>query len=151
MLGADGDRVAEPQRIGFERPGAAGAPLALIGHEDGGLAGSAHQVGKGPIGPRRAGARINKKEHGIGLRDGRRRLRLHPSGEALAVGIREPGRIDHLKRKVTKPSLAFPPIARDARPIVDEREARAHEAVEQGRFADIGPTDDGDGEGHDAI
>ena len=61
------------------------------------------------------------------------------------------GRIDHLEGKIAEPALPFPPIAGHARLIVDEREAAPNEAVEKGRFADIGPTDNGDGERHDAI
>jgi hypothetical protein len=42
----------------------------------------------------------------------------------------------------------MPPVARDAGKIVDQREALADQAVEQGRLADIRPPDNGDGERH---
>ncbi len=69
VLGADRDRVAEPERKGFEYARRAGAALALIGDQDCGLARFAHQIGKGAVGGDRAGARIDDKEHGVGLRD----------------------------------------------------------------------------------
>ena len=40
------------------------------------------------------------------------------------------------------------PVARHARLVIHQRELLADQAVEQGRLADIGPADDGDGEGH---
>ena len=53
-----------------------------------------------------------------------------------------------LKRQIAEPSLAFPAIARDARLVIDQRAARPDEPIEERRFADIGPADNGNGEGH---
>ena len=97
MLGADRDRLAEAERIGFERARFAGAAFALIGDQDRGLARLAHQIGESAIGRRRAGARIDQKQHRIRLRDRRRRLRLHPRRQAFALGIFEARGIDHLE------------------------------------------------------
>ena len=47
-----------------------------------------------------------------------------------------------------KPRVAFTPVAGDAGAVVDQCQPPSHQAVEQGRFADIGPADDGDGEIH---
>ncbi len=148
MLGADRDRFAEAERIGFERARLAGAALAFVGDEDRGLARLAHQIGEGAIGRRRAGARIDEKQHGIRLRHRRRGLRLHSPREAFALGIFEAGGIDHLERKIAEPGFALPPVARHARLVVDQRQAAADQPVEQRRFADIRPADNGDSEGH---
>src|SRR3546814_14635972 len=43
-----------------------------------------------------------------------------------------------------QPGIALAPVARHPRLVVDEREALADKPVEQGRFADIGPADNGD-------
>ena len=80
VLRADRDRIAEPQRVGLERAGCGGAPLGLIGDQDRGLARPAHQIGEGAIGRIGAGARVDQKKHGVGLRDRRRGLRLHAGG-----------------------------------------------------------------------
>jgi hypothetical protein len=148
MLGTDCDRFAETKRIGFERARFAGTPLTFIRHQDGRLARSAHEVGERAIGCRGAGTRIDKEEHSIRLRYRRCRLRLHSPRKALALGIFETGGVDQLEREITEPTVTFSPIARDARPIVDQREMAADEAVEQRRFAHIGAADDHEGKTH---
>ena len=82
----------------------------------------AHQIGEGAIGRRHAGARVDQKQHGIGLRHRRRGLRLHPRRKAFALGVFEAGGIDHLEGKIAEPGLAFAAVARDARLIVDQRQ-----------------------------
>ncbi len=146
MLGADRDRLAEAERIGFERARLAGAALALIGDQDCGLAGLAHQIGEGAIGRHRAGARIDQKQDRVGLRHRRRRLRLHARRKGFALGIFEAGGIDRLEAQIAEPGLAFAPIARHAGLVGDQSQTPADQPVEQGRFADIGPADNGDGE-----
>ena len=66
----------------------------------------------------------------------------------LNAGVFEAGGIDYFERQIAELSLAFAAVARHARFIVDQREAAADEPVEQRRFADIGPADNGDSEGH---
>ena len=149
MLGADGHRLAKTERIGFQRARCAGAALALVGDQDRRLAGAAHQIGESAIGRRRAIARIDQKEHDIGLRQGRSRLRLHPPRKGFALGVFEACGIDHLERKIAEPALAFAAVARHAGLIVDQRQPPPDQAVEQGRFADIRTADNGDGESHD--
>ena len=46
--------------------------------------------------------------------------------------------------------LGAHPIPRDARLIMHDGNPPAHHAIEQGGFADIGTTDDGDETRHDA-
>ena len=50
--------------------------------------------------------------------------------------------------EIAEPRLALAAVARDARPIVDQRQPPADQPVEQRRLADIRPADDGDGEAH---
>ena len=45
-------------------------------------------------------------------------------------------------------TFGFAPVAGDARGVVHQRQPPADQLVEQRRFADIGPADDGDGQGH---
>ena len=63
--------------------------------------------------------------------------------------ILEAGGVDHGEGEIADLRFAPPAVAGDARRVVDDGQALADQAVEQGRFADIGPADDGDGEGHD--
>ncbi len=52
-----------------------------------------------------------------------------------------PRGVDDVEPQRAKPRRAHAPVARDARPVVDERELLAHQPVEQGRLADVGPAD----------
>ena len=130
MLGANCDRLAEPERIRFQDARLAGAPFALIGEQDRGLARFAHEIGEAAIDRRRARARIDEKKHRISLRYRRRGLRLHSCGEALILGVFEPGSIDHPEGKIAELAFAFPPIAGHARLVVDQRETAPDESIE---------------------
>ena len=61
----------------------------------------------------------------------------------------EPGGIDQPDSARSELGVGLAPVARQSRLIVDKREALAGEPVEQRRLADIRPTDDGNGEGHE--
>ena len=149
MLRADGNRFPEAERIGFQRTRRAGATLAFVGDQDRRLTGAAHQVGESAIGRHCAIARIDQKEHNVGLRQGLSRLGLHPPRKGFAFGVFEACGIDHLERKIAEPALALAAVARHAGLIVDQRQPPPDQAVEQGRFADIRTADNGDGESHD--
>ena len=49
--------------------------------------------------------------------------------------------------EVAELALAFAPVPRDSRQIINERKPPANQAVEQRRLADIGAADDGNGKG----
>ena len=89
--------------------------------------------------------RIDQEQRGVGVAHRGFGLLAHPAGQRLRVLVLEARRVDHSEIKPEKLRLAFTAVARDARPIVDQREALADEPVEQGRFADVGPADNGDG------
>ena len=69
----------------------------------------------------------------------------HPAGQGVRILVLEPGGVDHPEVEPEQVRLALAPVARHAGPVVDQREALADETVEQGRFADVGTADDGDG------
>ena len=77
-------------------------------------------------------------------------LRLHSCRKAFRRRLLKPGGIDHREGKIAEPPVAFPAVAGYPRLVVHQREPRADQPVEQRRLADIGPADNGDGEGHDA-
>ena len=70
--------------------------------------------------------------------------RIRP-GQRLCILVLETGSIDHPEVEAEQLRLAFAPVAGDAGTVIDEREALAHEPVEQGGLADIGAAHDGDG------
>jgi hypothetical protein len=151
MLRADRHRIAQSERIGFERTGFAGTAFAFVGDQNSRLAGFAYQIGEGLIGRSRAGARIDQKQDRVRLRHCGCGLRLHLSRQALGRRVLEAGRIDHPKRQIAEPALAFPAITRDARLIVDKRAPRPDQTIEERGFADIGPADNGEREGHGSL
>ena len=148
VLGRDADRIAETELIGFHHPGAAAFALGLVGHHDHGLAGAAHQIGEGAVLRHRAGLGVEHEEHRVGLLDGHLGLRQHAAGEALGAGILEAGGVDDGEVQIAEAGLPLPPVAGDARPVVDQRHAPADQPVEQRGLADVRPPDDGDGEAH---
>ncbi len=149
MLGRDRDRLAQSQRIGFVDARRLRPAFALVGDENDRLARPAHEVGDGSIGRRHARAHVDEKQHRVGLGDRRLGLRAHAPDQACGGGLLESGRIDDGKIKIAEPARAFPPVAGDARAIVDQGDAPADQAVEQGRLADIRPADNGEREGHE--
>jgi hypothetical protein len=56
--------------------------------------------------------------------------------------------VDDGELEVAEPSLALTAITGDTGLVIDQRQLLSNQAVEQGRLADIGPADDGDGERH---
>src|SRR5690606_5799154 len=67
---------------------------------------------------------------------------------AVVVGILVAGGIDQREGQIADPADALAPVAGDARRIIDNGELSAHQPVEQRGFADVWPSDDGDGYGH---
>ena len=149
MLGRDRDRLAEPKLVGFEHAGPSCPALALVGDHDGGLARSAHEIGKNSIFRHRACARIDQEQYRIGGGKRGLGLLLHARGQAFGRGLLEARRVDHGEVEIAEPRAALPPIAGDAGAVIDQCKAFADEAVEQRRLADIRPADNGDREAHD--
>ncbi len=148
MLGRDGDRLAQSERIGFVDARRLRPAFGLVGDENDRLARLAHEVGEGAIVRRHARAHVDEKQHRVRLGDRRLGLRAHAPDQARRGGLFQTGRIDDGKIEIAEPARAFPPVAGDARAIVDQGDAPADQAVEQGRLADIRPADNGEGEGH---
>ena len=149
MLGADRDRLAETERIGFQRAGCAGASLALVRDQDGGLARFADDVGKSAVGAASLRARASTRNSTA-------------SACAIAAAVCACIRAERLSRSASSrpavsitlnersPSLALPSRRSRVTPgsIIDQRQAAPDEPVEQRRFADIRAADDGDGKRH---
>ena len=151
VLGRQRDRLAEAEFVRFKPARFAGGAFHLVGDQHGRLAGLAHDGGEGAVDRRRPGARIDHEEHRVGLRDRGLGLRPHAAGETVGRRLFEPGGIDDGEVEIAQPALACAPVARDARLVVDQRQAPADQPVEECRFADIGPADNGDGETHETI
>ncbi len=128
MLGRNRDRLAEAKRIGFERARLRRPPLALVGDQDRGLAGAAHQIGEGVVDRRRPDARIDQEEDRVGGGKRRGGLRLHAAREAFRRRLLEAGGVDHGEGEIAERRAALAAVAGDARPIVDQRQAACRPA-----------------------
>ena len=82
--------------------------------------------------------RIDDEQRNIGAVDRRLSLLAHPSGQRLRVLILKPGGIDETELEPQQIGIALTPVARDAGPVIDQRNLLADEPVDQRRFTDIG-------------
>ena len=152
MLGRKRDRVAEAELVGFQPARLAAAAFGLVGGDD-------HRRrirprSQRPIssssGVRPSRASIRNKAASDSRTAASVCARMRP-GRLCGVLVLEAGGVHHPEGQVEQLRLALAPVAGDARQVVDQRDAPADQPVEQGRLADIGSADDGDGgQGHGA-
>ena len=145
MFGRERDWVAEAERERLVSAGQAGAALGLVGDEHHRAAGAAHQFGEGLVGGEDAGAGIDDEQHDVGFEDRGFGLRAHAAEQRIGIGLFEPRRVDDAKHQSAEVDVALAPVAGHAGAIVHEGELLAHQTVEEGRLADIRPSDDSDG------
>ena len=140
-----------PRRKASKMPGFAGAALGLVGDDDHRRRFDPQPAADLLVERSQALARIDQEQSGVGLAHRGLGLLPHPAGQRVRVLVLEAGGVDHPELEPEQLRLALAPVAGHARPVVDQRQALADQPVEQGRFADVGPADDGDGgEGHGA-
>src|SRR6185369_922762 len=96
----------------------------------------------------RSGLGVEHEEHRVSLPDRRLGLRHHAAGQRLGARFFEARGVDDGEVEIAETSLALPPVAGDAGPVVDQRHAPPDQAVEQRGLADVRPPDNGDGEAH---
>ena len=92
-----------------------------------------------------AGPAVHQQHQDIGFGNGQFGLAFDQGHHAFRRGRFEPSGIDKPKRPVPVIGLRIVPISCDARHVVYDRRFLSQNAVEQGRFTDIRPTDDGNG------
>jgi hypothetical protein len=147
MLRRHGNRVAEAKPMALGEAGDPGLALALVGEQEHAAADAAQHAGELAVERGHALARVDHEEDEVGLLGRRLGLAAHARLEAAAFRILEARGVEDPEAQRAELSPPLPPVARQARRVVDERKAPAGEPVEQRRLADIGPADDGDGEG----
>ena len=151
MLGGDRHRLAQPQAERLAQPGDGGAALAFVGDQDDRRLGLAQAPCEMLVQRRDAGARVDQQQRHVGFLDRRLGLLAHARFEGFVERLFQPGGVDHGEIEIAQMRRAEPPVAGHPGLIVDQRKLLADQPVEQGRFADIGPADDGDGQAHAAI
>src|SRR5690606_2878255 len=89
-------------------------------------------------------AAVDDQDDHVGLGHGDLGLSPALRGDVFG-GVRiDAARVDHREDAVAPAALAVEPIAGDAGLILHDRDPAPDEAVEQGRFAHVGPADQGD-------
>ena len=93
-------------------------------------------------------AGIDHEEDHVGIADGGLGLRAHAAEERFFRRLLQARRVDDAEFEVAEARLALAPVAGHARPVVHQRQLLADETIEESRFADIRPPDNGDGRRH---
>ena len=91
-------------------------------------------------------ARVDQQQADIGVGNRLISAAAHARLKTIARCLFKTGRVDDLEGEVAKMRLALAPVARDAGRVVHQCKLLAHQPIEQGGLADIGPTDNGDRE-----
>ena len=144
------DGIAQAKAIAFVDRVLPDAPLGLVHRQDDLRARTAQQVGEDLVGRRDPRTGVGDEQAGIRVAHGVFRQLAHPAGQAFIGRLLQPRGVHHGKAQIAQPRLALAQVAGDTRLVIDQRQALADQPVEQGRFADIGPADDGEGESHGA-
>ncbi len=144
MFSGKGDRFAKAECIGFHQARLGCSALGLVAHENNRRIAGTQPAADMFVERHDAGPRIEHEERDIGTAHSGFRLRAHPARQGLCVIFLETGRVDDLELEAEQFGIAFAPVARHARHIVDKRQPLANHTVEQGRLANIGPPDNRD-------
>src|SRR3546814_741705 len=147
MFGAERERIVEAERIGFHQPRLALLALGLVDAEDDRRVLAAQPARDLLVERGDAGARVDQEQRRVDLTHRFFGLHAHPTRQRRRVLVLEPRGVDDAKGQAEQFAVALAPVARHPRLVVDKREPLADEPVEQGRFADIGPADNGDRRG----
>ena len=151
MFGRNGERITKSQREGFVIARIALLAFGLVGEQQNGLAGTAHELRKMAVGGRHADARINDEENHIGLFNRRFRLHAHALRQNAFVILLKTRRVDNREAQIGQFAFALATVARHPRPVIDQREFFADEPIEQRRLADIRSADNGDCKRHETL
>ena len=144
MFGAEPDRIAEAEFVAVVESAITRATFGLVADKD-------HR-GRRPAQPardlfverRQPGARIEHEERSIGAGHGSFGLGAHAAWQTLRIFVFIAGGVDDAEIEPEQLDIAFAAVSSHPRPIIDQCELLADKPVEERRFADIGPPDNGD-------
>ena len=145
MLGADRDRVAEAERIGFQPAILARAAFRLVRRDDDRRLPGAKPAADLLVERRQPLAPVDQEQRDVRIAHRRLGLLAHPARQRVRVLVLVAGRVDDPEFEPDQLGVALTPVARDAGAIVHQRQLLADEAVEKRRLAHIGAADDRDG------
>ena len=144
MSGRDRHRLTQPQAVGIEQTGLSGPAFRLVGQQDDRLARLAHDLGKGLVERHDTGARIDQQQTDIRILDRDLGLGAHLRLQTFLFLVVIAGGVDQTQVHIAETAHGLTAVARDARPVIDNRQRLSRQAIEQRRFSHIGPSNDGD-------
>ncbi len=152
MLGADRDRIAEPQSISLQPPGFARAALGLVRRNHDRRLPGAKPAADFLVQGGQALAAIDQEQGNVGITNRGFGLLAHAARQRLRILVLVAGRIDHAEFQSDQACLALAPVASHSGAVVHQRHLLADEAVEQRRLSHIGTSNDryGGKTGHSA-
>ena len=144
LRGRHRDRIAEPEGVELRRERDVGDAVALVGgHEHGRVRRRSRSAIS--CSPGRAPARTSTTSSAsVGVGEAGLRLLADRPGERVVVGEVDAAGVDQRERAPVPLALELLAVARDPRPLVHDRLARARQAVDERGLADVGVADDRD-------
>ena len=150
LRGRHRDRVAQAERVELGRRRRCRATSStLLAATSTGTVGAAQLGGQLGVAGAQAGARVDHQHDDRGLGHRLARLRLDRAGQVVLLLHVDAARVDQQEAPAVPLGLDLLAVARDARLLVHDGLARAGQAVDERRLADVRVADDGDlGQGH---
>ena len=148
MLGRERNGLPEAELIGFHQPGFCRAALGLVADQMHVLARLAQHLCEALVQRRHPGAGVDHEEDDVGFPDGQLGLLAHAVLEAAIGHVLVAGGVENAEGEVRDAALGLAPVAGHAGRVVHQRDLAADQAIEQRGLADIGATDNGNGDGH---
>ena len=142
------NRFAKAEAEGFDQTRLGSAAFGLVADQVHDLAGLAQNLSKALIERHHAGARVDHEQDDVGFLDRQLGLLAHAVFEAPIGHVFVTGGVEHAEAEISDMAFGLTAVAGDAGRIIDKRNLAADEPVEQRGFADIGATDNGNGDGH---
>ena len=151
VLGGQGDGLAKAQREGFRHPDLGGAALGLVGGQHHLAALAAQDLGEDVVQGNHPLPGVDHEQADVGVVHRLLRLGPHAGFQAVVVDVLEACGVDQDKVEVAQPAAGLPPVAGHAGAIVHDGELLARQTIEQGRLADIRPSDNSELQRHGAL
>ena len=139
---------SKPELPRLGKTSCTGTTLAFVSKKHDMRAGATYLIGKELVRRRHSGTGIDHHQCEISGIDRAFRLPAHAIFQTAGRGFFQAGRIDDTELQPGKLGIALAAVARNSGLVIDNGVLPADQPVEQCRFADIRPPDDGNGGGH---
>jgi len=144
VLGGDGEDVAESEAAEVFGGGGEGGGVDLVDGEEDGLAAAQEEAGEGDVGRGELGAAVDDHNDDGGFGEGGAGLKEDFGGDEFGVVGDDAAGVDQAGGGGLPLDEAVDAVAGDAGLVADDGAARAGEAIEECRLADVGAAADGD-------